>query len=157
MSEQLSTDWNRIVYDSVEEVLGTMFFCSVFGESKVGESKPNPCSDAVSARVRFEGDPSGALIVGISPDAARVITSNFLGTESEEPLPCEVEQVTCELANMMCGNILARNTSLKTFCLRQPEMVELTPPPAPCIAVTLQIEDGWFTTYLSFDGAANGQ
>lgn len=162
MSEQQSKEWNRIVCDSAEEVLGTMFFCSVVGESKVGESKvgesnPNPCSDAISARVRFEGDPSGTLTIAISLDAARVITSNFLGTELNEPLPREVEQVTCELANIMCGNVLARNTSLKTFCLSPPEIVELTPPLSHSIAVTLEIEDGWFTTYLTFDGAVNGQ
>ena len=149
MPEITSRDWIEIVHASAEEVLETMFFCSVFGKS---ESKPT--SDAISARLRFEGDPSGTLTVGISMEAARLITSNFLGLELNETLPNDVEQVTSELANMMCGSILARNNQ-KTFFLSHPEIVELTLAPPGALVVDLEIEDGLITTQLNFDASSD--
>ena len=145
MHDLTATDWAGIVYESAEQVLETMFFCRVFGKFSL-----RPSSDGVSARLRFEGDPSGSLTMGITPAAARLIASTFLGSEPNQTRPSEVEQVASELANIMCGNILARNASHKTFCLSHP-VVELTCPPCCSIAVNLEIEAGLFTTYLTFD------
>ena len=146
MHELTSSDWARAVYASTEQVLETMFFCTVFGKSL---SKPS--GDAVAARLRFEGHPSGSLTIGITPGAARRIASNFLGRELNDTQLSEVEQVASELANIMCGNILARNASQKLVCLSHPEIVELTVPRACSIAVDLEIEEGLFTASLTFD------
>lgn len=152
MHELTAADWAGIVYTSAEQVLETMFFCPVFGKSLARLS-----SDAVSASLRFEGEPSGCLTIGITPAAARLLASNFLGLEPDQTRPNEVEQVTGELANMMCGNILARNYSQKSLCLSHPQIVKLTSPSACSIAVNLDIEGGLFTTYLTFDGLEIGK
>ena len=152
MPELTFRDWNATVHSSAEEVLETMFFCSVFGQAA-----SQPAFDAISARLRFEGDPSGTFTVGISLGAARLITANFLGLEPKETLPNDIEQVTSELASMMCGSILARNTTQQTFLLNHPEIVELTNAPPGALVVDFEIEDGFITTQLNFDTSNNGK
>ncbi len=123
MHDLTATDLAGIVYEPAEQVLETMSFCRVFGKSSL-----RPSSDAVSAHLRFEGDQSGSLTMGITPAAASLIASTFLGSEPNQTRPSEVEQVASELAS-----------------------VELTCPPCCSIAVNLEIGAGLFTTYLTFD------
>ena len=149
-------EWTATVANSAEEVLETMFFCSV-----IGQATTHLDSDTIWARLRFEGEPSGTLTVGISNASARLSTLHFLGLETaldnglnkSAPSLSQLQQITGELANMMCGNILGKRTPTRTYSLSHPEIVT-SPPQTPegSIVVALEIEEGQFTISLTFDG-----
>jgi hypothetical protein len=86
----------------LEDVLETMFFTTAVAM----DCRDDP--GAISARVHFNGEPSGEFELTLSPGAARQFAIAFLGCD-EPDLPPEAEaEVSCELANMICGAALSR-------------------------------------------------
>lgn len=108
-------DLPQIFLESAGEVLETMFFTAVESES-TGESAPAE----VSAELRFQGMRSGEFGVQMPLETARQIASNFLGLE--ELADQQVEQVVCELCNMLCGSVLSRLAAEARFDLQHPKM-----------------------------------
>ena len=109
---------------AAREVLETMFFTDVNGAAGPGCAPP-----AVSAAVRFHGQPSGILSVGVTAESALRMTADFLGEEFPERIAAEaVSSVIGELANMICGAVLSRVESGETFQLGTPEPL---PPGSP--------------------------
>ena len=102
------------------DVLETMFFTPVMGETEVAAPPPS----AVAARMYFAGARPGSFALRVSEPAAATIAANFLGEEVSEPSPAQVRDVICELANMICGSVLSRLDSEAHFDLGHPELVE---------------------------------
>lgn len=104
--------------EATREVLETMFFTDV-----AGDAAPEPDGAAgLMAALRFEGERPGEFRVTVTPEAAKTIAANFLGTDDELP-ESRVEEVTCELANMICGSVLSRVEADLAFDLSHPELV----------------------------------
>jgi CheY-specific phosphatase CheX len=105
---------------ATREVLETMFFTEVFGES----AGPGPApGGGLEARLHFEGQRSGDFQVVIAPGSARTIAANFLGAEDEAGIrESQVTDVACELANMICGSVLSRLAADVAFDLSHPEV-----------------------------------
>src|SRR5579871_766723 len=96
--------WDKALSESTVDVLEKMFF-TVPVEAEDAGCDPEP---ALSARLRFRGSPSGALVMHISALSARSLASNFFGVDPDEISAAQIEEVVGELANMLCGCLLSR-------------------------------------------------
>jgi CheY-specific phosphatase CheX len=105
---------------ATRSVLETMFFTEVCGEhSEFGPAR----ADGFHARLHFTGQRAGEFRIAIAPGSARRIAANFLGSEDEAGIPeCQVRDVICELANMICGSALSRLAADVAFELSHPEL-----------------------------------
>jgi len=106
--------------ESVVEVLEKMFFISAFEESVQQPESLRPC---LAAQLEFTGDPPGSLTLATSCNAARSIAADFLGEVPEALSVRQVEEVICELANMICGAVLSRVESRILFRLGSPRIL----------------------------------
>ena len=102
--------------DAVTEVLETMFFTTLAGDV----SPEAPGAPWIAASLSFRGAPPGRFGVRLPLTAARVIAANFLGRDEESLSGREVGEVTCELANILCGSLLSRLEKNTRFELSQP-------------------------------------
>lgn len=115
----LDVDLKKLLADSADEVLSTMFFAMLDPPAPAEEDAP-----CTRVRVTFEGHATGALTLTASPDAVAEMTANFLGLDSDSPPPAaEQEAVVKELANIICGAILSRLESSDVLHLRPPELL----------------------------------
>jgi hypothetical protein len=139
-----------VLFSSAEDVLGTMFFTPVV--ERIESSSEFECH--ASVRLCFLGgshadpsEPRGHLDLEVSRDAAQLIASNFLAAGGSVP-SYRVDDVLCELANVICGNVMSRLASDQGFSLLSPE---LTPrrqegwPGARVFEERLELERGWLT------------
>jgi CheY-specific phosphatase CheX len=106
-----------MIGEVTSEVLETMFFATAAAVECAHDAA------AISAIVHFEGEPSGALQVSVSPTLARSIAAGFLGLEPDEVTAEADGQVSCELANMICGAILSRLHPDSQVALDSPRLV----------------------------------
>ena len=137
---------------AASDVLETMFFSSVIGELPVNATPP---ASALAARLQFSGARAGAFGLRLTEGAARVITANFLAEETDEPTTQQVQEVVCELANMMCGSVLSRLDRGAHFDLGQPAMVDAAEVAAPdAVSRAFDIGDGEVAMFLSMGGKA---
>jgi hypothetical protein len=104
--------------EALEDVLGTMFFSDVVAVA----CQHAPADEWTSARVRFSGDPSGDLLLMLSPGLAPVFAASFLGIDQAEVTGEASGQVCCELANIICGSILSRVHPDSLVALDEPEL-----------------------------------
>jgi hypothetical protein len=146
-----------LILSSAEEVLGTMFFTPVFGRLKPdspGSGDPE-CGGGV--RLCFLGGthsdisaPGGHLDLEVSCAAAQLIASNFLAVEGTVSA-YRVDDVLCELANVICGNIMSTLASENGFAMLSPEMVRKRQEQWPRTQVfeeKLELEQGWLMLRL---------
>jgi CheY-specific phosphatase CheX len=110
----------RALEESAGEVLEKMFFIGAL-EERGSDTQPYP---EITTRVNFEGSPSGALTMRVAAAAARSIAADFLGCEKSSLSEAQVDEVMCELANMICGSVLSRTESETTFRLLSPVIVD---------------------------------
>jgi hypothetical protein len=121
----------------VREVLEKMFFVDVLDPAP-GEALAAP----LTAKLSFDGNPSGSFRLILDQTAARSAAADFLG---EDPAALTQEQlngVICELANMICGSVLSRIESSATFRLSTPTMVPDKEPSRPPMAAAFQAAVG---------------
>jgi len=131
------------------DVLETMFFSTVIGEAPVSATPP---ADAVAARLRFSGARSGVFTLRVTEGAAQVIAANFLAEETSEPTKPQVEEVVCELANMMCGSVLSRLDRGAHFDLGAPAVADAAEiAVAGAVSRAFDIGDGEVAIFLSMD------
>lgn len=147
-------EWDEILVAAAEEVLETMFFTAVYGPAAAGASLSGPHR---TARLGFEGTPSGALTLSISEPAGRTLAANFLASEEDGPLPdAQLASVICELANMICGSLLSRVTSEDHFRLSTPAPLAdeaADPPGRP--NQSLDLGDGVLDLWLTMERHAS--
>jgi CheY-specific phosphatase CheX len=137
---QLS-NFNQLVNASASEVLETMFFTGVLGEA---ESLP---SDGLTTRLNFRGTPSGSFGLSLSRDSSRQIAAGFLAEEEQEISQDRVDEVICELTNMLCGSLLSKIESEGAFELSHPELAPL--PGNPEYSRNFEIENGTLGVWLT--------
>ncbi len=111
-------NFSQLISETVCTVLETMFFTVPLGYA---ESKAHPGD--MEARLAFHGHPSGALDVCLSRPGARMLAGGFLGEEDETLTDIQLGQVTCELANMLCGSLVSKLEPEESFNLDPPELV----------------------------------
>lgn len=134
-------DLEQAVFDLTCEVLETMFF--LFPEAEPGS--PGQSSEpVVSAIFRFHGQPSGALLISMSEPAARTAAANFLALDESETLSTHVNEVVCEMANMIGGSLLGRLESGTPLQPYPPEAVsaDFFGEVEPAVRHWFQIENG---------------
>lgn len=108
--------------DALTDVLNKMFF---IGDLDDARQPPEGVSDSgtvaeLAARVHFQGQPSGDLLLVLNRRAAHGIAADFLGEDRSGLDDRQVEEVFCELTNMICGAVLSRVESAATFKLASP-------------------------------------
>jgi CheY-specific phosphatase CheX len=116
MTSIQQSDLAEAIQAAAMEVLETMFFTSVLDESEGAPDAP-----PVLASLDFHGTPSGSFQVELARPAAVCLAADFLGTDAEEICDERAQEVTCELANMLCGSILSRIEPDALFDLSHPE------------------------------------
>lgn len=115
-----SHDFDRLLAPAVSAVLETMFFAE-----PSDLPAPDPDAANLEARVAFSGEISGVLGVRISQAGARTLAASFLGDCEECLTDTQIEQVVCELANMLCGWIISKPEFRGCFDLGPPELVSV--------------------------------
>ena len=131
------------------DVMERMFFT---------ESAPAPDGAAVesgphlAARMAFDGDLSGALMLALPVETAVALAADFLGLDADEPPKREqVHEVVCELTNMICGHTLSAleigGLRLATPCIL--DDTEWAVPESACRR-TFELGYGRLTVALAF-------
>lgn len=137
---------------STSEVLEAMFFVEVLGENAGTET-----ADLVLAELAFRGTPSGRFGVQVPMRTGRLMASNFLGKGEEEITEAEIEQVVCELTNMICGSVLSRIEAGARFELLHPAITPAgigTPPPEAANSI-FELEEGAIIVWMTIDEASS--
>ncbi|MBV9508286.1 MAG: chemotaxis protein CheX [Acidobacteriia bacterium] len=115
----------EVLAECTEEALEQMFFVRPLSEPAAPHSAESP---HVVAELNFQGEPSGSFSLSVSPAAARSIAADFLAEEENILSKEQVEEVICELANIICGSVLTRLESRITFRLASPQIVKAAQP-----------------------------
>jgi CheY-specific phosphatase CheX len=114
------TRFESALRDSVQEVLEKMFFVEPVEEPPGDVESPD---GEMAVQLKFEGLPSGAVTLRVTTAAALQIAADFLGEDASELPSAKVEEVVCELTNMICGSVLSRVESSATFRLGSPRIL----------------------------------
>ena len=85
------------------QILETMFFTGVVGALEQ-DSRPVMFPRTVC----FQGPPDGKLCLCVQPQAATALTAAFMGMDPDEVTGSQIDHMTGELANMICGSLLSR-------------------------------------------------
>lgn len=143
--------------DSVTEVLEKMFFVPAMEETPPEGAGVMPCEGQLAVEVAFEGQPSGRLVLCVSPCTARSIAADFLGEEADAMPEPKIGEVVRELANMVCGSVLSRVESATTFRLAAPRTLA-APPEAPfdegATVYAVNLSDGVLTAMVTTERPA---
>lgn len=151
MAEPLTrTECERLLAESAEDVLETMFFtCRAEEAPEDAAADPGPVVE-----VRFRGKPPGLFRLRLGLRAAAELAASFLGAASpEEVTQTEVDNVLRELANVICGRALSRIESDSTFDLSSPETLPGAPAaPTGCSAYCLvPLDTGQLEVWLALE------
>jgi len=128
-------DLQQALAEAIGETLEKMFFVPWIGE----RGADAPPQEEFAARLAFEGSPPGRLTLRIAAPLACSIAADFLGEAELAPSERRVEEVICELANMICGSVLSRVENARDFRLGAPRLIPpcglVRPPGAAAHAV----------------------
>lgn len=82
-----------------------------------------PGADSISAFVRFDGAAEGAMKIRVTPELFDAIAENMLGMEEgDDSLK---EGALCEIANIICGNMVPVFAKGDNICyIRPPEILD---------------------------------
>lgn len=112
-------DLSQALAEAVGEILEKMFFIDT-SESGPEDGTRLSAEDAIAARLTFDGDPPGWLQLQVDCPQARSLAADFLGEEPCDVSAKKMEEVVCELANMICGSVLSRVEGTTDFHLAAP-------------------------------------
>jgi len=144
------TEMEQVLSDAAAEVLETMFFTSLAEE---GEPVPPITGPLVCPNLSFRGPCSGRLGLRIPLETGRQIAANFLGLEGSEVTQSQLQDVLCELSNMICGSVLSRLESGSIFELLHPEIGPGETAGSPAVSRTLALEDGVLEVWFQWEAA----
>jgi CheY-specific phosphatase CheX len=147
MREQFTeAELRRHLRTAADEALETMCFSPV-----LGPAPPQAGSEpGVLVHLGFTGDACGRLWLEMSAAAAAHATANFLGQTEQETDRTQMEMVTCELANMICGNVLSRLDPYGHFDLSSPQTAVELDAPAQAVEERLALETGSLQMWIAF-------
>ena len=137
------------------EVLGTMAFAFVTPDA----AEFQPGQETLAARVRFSGPFSGSVVLRVPKQVLPELAGNMLAKdEGDACTQQEQHDALGELANMMCGNLVAEEAGPgPVFDLEAPEVAVCADPPgsgAPedrCASMRLGLENGWVELTMVLD------
>jgi CheY-specific phosphatase CheX len=132
---------DHLLNASASEVLETMFFTGILGETK--DLPVNP----ITTRLNFRGTPSGSFGLSLSLDSSRQIAAGFLAEDEQDVSQERVNEVICELTNMLCGSLLSKIESEGAFDLSHPELAPQ--PENPEYSRNFQVENGTLWVWLT--------
>lgn len=116
---------HRALAEAIEETLEKMFFIPYLEEPGDAASP----QEEFAARLEFAGDPPGRLTLRIAAPLACSIAADFLGEDQLSSSERRVQEVICELANMICGSVLSRVENATDFRLGAPRLI-------PCAGIS---------------------
>ncbi len=102
-------------------------------EEETGFSPALEAGWLLTSEIAFEGPRSGTLRIRLPWELGELMTRNFLGFE-DEVTDGQVEDMGCELVNMICGNFLSLFDKQSVFTMGSPQSAKLpasAPPPLP--------------------------
>lgn len=99
-----------------EQVLETMFYTAVLGPASETEGS------RLAAVVTFTGSRTGTVVVSAPESTAKALTADFLGIDLESVPEGHVPTVLGELANVLCGAMLARIDPAGGFVISPPSV-----------------------------------
>jgi CheY-specific phosphatase CheX len=117
------SDLNALLAQVTEEVLENMFFSGVMGELEAPALGQRLC-----ATVTFTGSSTGELGVSAPLATATALAAGFLGSEDETVADSQVLAVVGELANVLCGVVLARMNPDGQFVISPPGIANIEEP-----------------------------
>lgn len=138
-----TTELEPLLTSAAAEVLESMCFVSI-----LGPRTETPDQDWLWTRLDFSGSSTGSFGIGASQAAGKLITSNFLGQETAEASLEQMEEVLCELSNMICGSFLSRYRHADLFDLSHPVRDPQAYTSTTAISQTLEIEEGSIHIWL---------
>lgn len=145
-------DLQQVFLESTTEVLETMFFTTV-----TPEPPEEPAHEFVAAELTFRGSPSGRFGIRIPTVTARPMTANFLGLQESEVSPSQIEEVTCELTNIICGSVLSRVEANGRFELLHPEISPVAwdwRQSEEAFGCTFSLDEGSLTVWVAIESPA---
>ena len=141
-----TTDFQSLMTSSADEVLNSMFFVGV--ESN-GDESASAGEEWMAARVSFRGPRSGAFGIGAPLTTARMLAANFLGQDEAEIHDAQMEDVFCELSNMICGAFLSRLGDESVYDLSHPARDDAASPAGEgVVSQWLQLDEGQLRVWL---------
>ncbi len=138
------TELEATLADAATDVLETMFFTAM---TEATDEAPVPDESWISASLTFHGKPSGGFGVSVPAATGRKIAANFLGTDEDMATEAQIEQVVCELTNMLCGSVLSRIEKDTLFDLSSPRL-RGEPGPSPLV---VYVDEGPVAMWIRFD------
>jgi len=135
---------DQLVNASASEVLETMFFTGVLGAAT------DLPSDPITTRLDFRGTPAGSFGLSFSHESSRQIAAGFLAEDEQDISQVQVNEVICELTNMLCGTLLSRIDSETSFDLSHPELAPL--PDNPEYSRNFETDIGTLGVWLNLGG-----
>ena len=112
-----TTDCELPLTEAASDVLESMCFLSLAG---IVDEPVKAGDDAIVCRLEFYGESQGYFGLAASVNTAGVIAENFLGQPVDELSRIQIEEVLCELSNMICGSFLSRIRKDAIFDLTHP-------------------------------------
>jgi CheY-specific phosphatase CheX len=138
-----TTELEPLLISAASDVLESMCFVGI-----LGSAAETPDEGWLSARLDFSGVYTGSFGIGASQNAGKLIASNFLGQETAEVSMEQIEEVLCELSNMICGSFLSRYRHADLFDLSHPACDPYGHISALAISQTLEIEEGFLRIWV---------
>jgi Chemotaxis phosphatase CheX len=136
-------DLRQIFLESADEVLGAMFFTAVSADAC-----EEPGVDHIAAELAFRGSPCGRFGIELPAGTARVMAANFLGLEEDEISASQIDEVACELTNIICGSVLSRIEADARFELDHPKNTT-SPEPDNAFRCTFGLDEGSLTVWMA--------
>jgi CheY-specific phosphatase CheX len=132
--------------ESVKEVLEKMFFMDL-ADAPPGEGP----AAGIAAELMFDGDPQGSFRLVVDQAAAKSATADFLGEDQAELSDEQMNDVVCELSNMICGSVLSRIESSATFRLSKPEIVLIADAPGATAGFQAAVGGGFLRAEIRME------
>jgi CheY-specific phosphatase CheX len=88
--------------------------------------------------------------LSLSHATSRQIAAGFLALEEDEITQAQVDEVICELTNMLCGTLLSRLESASCFDLQHPCLAPV--PDTQGYSHSFELESGSLSVWLTLNG-----
>ena len=138
------------------DVLNSMCFTSVFNSSTLDAHHPGIPStpEDYGFGLRFKGDVSGRFGLHLGIGTARTLAANFLAKEVQQLTAGDVDEIVCELANMLCGSVVSRVDGDHGYVLTPPEPMQALPDfdQEDVLISRLDTDSGTITTWVVVEG-----
>lgn len=104
MANDMPNELKEKIYESAVRAFEMMCYMFPLDEDEIGED--DPCLDAgcMTSLVTFDGASDGGMVIRADEDLVDAIAANMLG--SDDASPEQKQGALCEIANIICGNVI---------------------------------------------------